>query len=76
MNRQQNNTRKNPLSGPLCLFVSVALLGFVMAKPALALRIRDAVRLKNEVPNELVGFGIVVGLDGTGDGGDFLPTMR
>jgi flagellar P-ring protein FlgI len=42
----------------------------------MALRIRDAVRLKNEVPNELVGLGIVIGLDGTGDGGDFAPTVR
>jgi flagellar P-ring protein precursor FlgI len=42
----------------------------------MALRIRDVVRLKNETPNELVGMGIVVGLSGTGDGGDFMPTMR
>src|SRR5205823_1893826 len=57
----------------VCAMMVVLL---VAARPAMALRIRDAVRLKNEVPNELVGFGIVVGLNGTGDGGDFLPTIR
>jgi len=38
------------------------------------LHIRDAVRMKNEVPNELIGIGLVVGLQGTGDSGDFAPT--
>jgi len=47
----------------------VAILA--IATPASALRIRDAVRMKNEVPNELVGMGIVVGLNNTGDGGTF-----
>ena len=56
-------------------FVSLLLL-IGLARPALALRIRDAVRMKNEVPNELVGMGLVMGLPGTGDGDDFLPAMR
>src|SRR4051812_20090331 len=58
------------------LGVAALALVLTLARPAQALRIRDAVRLKNEVPNELVGMGIVVGLNGTGDGGGFLPTMR
>ncbi len=56
----------------VAVFVGVLLTG----QHAFALRIGDAVRMENEVPNELVGMGIVVGLKGTGDGGDFLPTMR
>lgn len=53
-----------------------AAMFLMLAQPVFGLRIRDAVRLKNEVPNELVGMGLVVGLKGTGDGGDFLPAMR
>src|SRR4051812_49355339 len=61
-----------------CLFTCAFLIAICTSavRPAFALRIRDVVRLKNEVPNELVGMGLVVGLKGTGDGGDFLPTMR
>lgn len=70
------NMKEMTLSRPLCLCVSVVLFVCMLATPAMALRIRDAVRLKNEVPNELVGMGLVVGLPGTGDGDDFLPAMR
>ena len=53
--------------------VAGALLG---GRTAWGLRIRDAVRMKNEVPNELIGMGLVVGLNESGDGDDFLPAMR
>jgi flagellar P-ring protein FlgI len=53
--------------------VAAALLG---GRTAWGLRIRDAVRMKNEVPNELIGMGLVVGLNESGDGDDFLPAMR
>src|SRR3954465_9801336 len=65
--------KKNFRSALLLVGAALVLLA---SRPALGLRIRDAVRMKNEVPNELVGMGIVVGLNGTGDGGGFLPTMR
>jgi flagellar P-ring protein FlgI len=55
--------------------VVVLALG-LMVRGAYGLRIRDAVRMKNEAPNELIGIGLVVGLPGTGDGDDFLPAMR
>ncbi|HVX86034.1 MAG TPA: flagellar basal body P-ring protein FlgI [Phycisphaerae bacterium] len=48
----------------------------MMAGAARAEKIGDVVRLKNDQPNELVGMGLVVGLKGTGDGGDFKPAMR
>jgi flagellar P-ring protein precursor FlgI len=33
-------------------------------------------RVKGQEENTLQGLGLVVGLNGTGDGGDFLPTIR
>src|SRR5688572_22615387 len=33
-------------------------------------------RIKGQEENSLQGLGLVVGLNGTGDGGDFLPTIR
>src|ERR1043165_2984160 len=54
----------------------VMLLCGMLTRPAAALRIRDAVRLKNEVPNQLIGMGLVVGLPETGDGDSFLPAMQ
>ncbi len=39
-------------------------------------RIRDIARPLGERNNKLLGWGLVVGLDGTGDGGDVLITAR
>jgi flagellar P-ring protein precursor FlgI len=58
----------------ICLAALVALN--VMVSRAGAVKIRDVARLETDVPNELIGMGLVVGLNGTGDGGDFLPAMR
>lgn len=38
--------------------------------------LRNICRVKGEEENVLQGLGIVVGLKGTGDGGNFAPTMR
>src|SRR5208283_2253174 len=38
-------------------------------------RIRDVARLKNDAPSTLIGMGLVVGLKGTGDGGDYALAM-
>lgn len=46
------------------------------AGPAAAVQIQDIVRLKGSETSKIVGMGLVVGLRGTGDGGDFLPAMR
>jgi len=64
------------LTSNLVVRVLVALMLLAVARPAMALRIRDAVRMKNEVPNEVMGMGLIVGLPGTGDGDDYLPAMR
>lgn len=57
---------------------SMMIVAWLLAVTAAAQasRIQDVTRLKGDQPNEIVGFGIVVGLKGTGDGGDSMPTMR
>lgn len=39
-------------------------------------RIQDIARVKGAESSKLVGMGLVVGLPGTGDGGDFAPAIR
>ena len=53
----------------------MAVLG-ALSLPAYAVRVRDVARFKGDMTNEIVGFGLVVGLKGTGDGGDCLPAIR
>ena len=57
------------LSLALCVF---ALTPTVLARTLL----KDICRVKGQEENTLQGLGLVVGLNGTGDGGDFLPTIR
>ncbi len=71
-----NNKKRTLWMSPwICAFVAM-VLGHFLAGQVAGARIRDVARLKSEVPNELIGMGLVVGLNGTGDGGDFLPAMR
>lgn len=55
-----------------------ALLAFVllMAPGAQAVKIGDITRLNGERSNVLVGWGLVFGLKGTGDGGEFGHAIR
>ena len=39
-------------------------------------RVGDVTRLQGQGINQLMGYGLVTGLDGTGDGSKFAPTMR
>ncbi len=39
-------------------------------------RVGDVTRLQGQGTNVLMGYGLVTGLAGTGDGGKFLPTMQ
>ncbi|MFW5682231.1 MAG: flagellar basal body P-ring protein FlgI [Phycisphaeraceae bacterium] len=58
----------------LCaLCASAALLFPTIAR---GVQIQDLVRIKGHETSKIVGMGLVVGLPGTGDGGDFLPAMR
>jgi flagellar P-ring protein precursor FlgI len=38
--------------------------------------LKNICRIKGQEENSLHGLGLVIGLKGTGDGGDFLPTIR
>jgi flagellar P-ring protein precursor FlgI len=46
------------------------------ARSAQAVKIADITRIGGGQTNVLTGLGLVYGLKGTGDGGDFLPAMR
>jgi len=58
----------------------IALVGAAVAlclsTAASAVQVQDLVRLKGSETSALIGMGLIVGLDGSGDGGDFLPAMR
>lgn len=53
-----------------------AILLLATTAGADAARVADITRLGGQRTNVLTGFGLVVGLKGTGDGGDFLPAIR
>lgn len=48
----------------------------VSIPPAHAARIKDIVDIRGVRPNQLVGYGLVVGLEGTGDSDDSLFTIQ
>jgi len=52
----------------------IAALSFC-ASAAEATRISDVTHLKGRRGNQLVGYGLVIGLAGTGDGGKYLPSI-
>ncbi|TNE82103.1 MAG: flagellar basal body P-ring protein FlgI [Gammaproteobacteria bacterium] len=51
--------------------LAVLLAMSVLASPVLADRLKDIARIKGVRNNQLVGYGLVVGLDGTGDKAPF-----
>ncbi|MEM8738211.1 MAG: flagellar basal body P-ring protein FlgI [Planctomycetota bacterium] len=58
---------------------SLGLIGIavlMVAGPAAALEVGSVVRIKGSETSTLVGMGLVVGLNGTGDGGDYSPAHR
>ena len=61
------------------IFVKAALIVitlFVLSSYAHATRIKDLADIKGVRENQLVGYGLVVGLDGTGDGKDSKFTFQ
>ncbi len=58
--------------------VSLTLLSFTApaAGQALVARVGDVTRLQGQGHNVLLGYGLVAGLDKSGDGDKFLPTMQ
>src|SRR5437867_6266448 len=51
----------------LCLAVSLSLYGF-MEREAHAARLKDLTSIAGVRENQLIGYGLVVGLNGSGDG--------
>ena len=51
----------------LC-FISLIISWCVLASSAYSIRVKDITTIKGVRYNQLVGYGLVVGLDGTGDG--------
>jgi len=54
----------------------LALLTLVAVSSTEAVKIADITVLKGQRENRLMSIGLVVGLNGTGDGGKFLPAIR
>jgi len=56
--------------------LTIATVLLAITGLAQAVQVRDICRLKGSERNKLIGMGLVVGLNGTGDGGDFPPSAR
>ena len=63
--------RKNATTG-----LAGLLLLAVTASAAAEVRVQDIARLQGQRTNRLLGYGLVVGLPGTGDGDKYAATMR
>jgi flagellar P-ring protein precursor FlgI len=53
-----------------------AAFALLAPQAAWAVKVADITRLSGQRPNVLTGLGLVVGLKGTGDGGDYLPAIK
>lgn len=58
------------------LAVAVGALLLAPHSASAATRLKSICRVKGQEENTLHGLGLVVGLNGTGDGGSFLPAIR
>ncbi len=58
--------------GQICMVaaISLVLFGLIAGNAVEAARIKDIADIKGVRQNQLVGYGLVVGLDGSGDGDD------
>jgi len=59
-----------------CVFLSFVLFSAFSNEDASAARIKDIASLSSSRPNQLLGYGLVVGLQGTGDGKDISFTIQ
>src|SRR5438045_3219799 len=58
------------------LCITILLVTLLVDRSALAVKIADITRLGGQRANVMTGLGLVYGLKGTGDGGDFLPAIK
>lgn len=70
------SNRIEKLKTILCLMVIVSLALFLVAGNADAVRVKDVANIEGVRNNQLVGYGLVVGLDGTGDDKDLAFTIQ
>ncbi|MFM8509588.1 MAG: flagellar basal body P-ring protein FlgI [Betaproteobacteria bacterium] len=56
--------------------MSLVSIFWLMAAPAFADRVKDLTQVATVRTNQLIGYGIVVGLQGTGDGSDITFTIQ
>src|SRR3954466_12989337 len=56
--------------------IAILFCTLVLARSALAVKVADITRIGGQRTNVLTGLGLVYGLKGTGDGGDFLPAIK
>lgn len=66
---------KLTLMGRLALTFTLAVMFLILAAPAQAVRIKDIASFSGVRDNQLIGYGLVVGLAGTGDKKDSTFTM-
>ena len=59
--------RSSPLQRPLQRLIGIALLAIFAVQPVLAERVKDLASVAGVRNNQLAGYGLVVGLNGTGD---------
>ncbi|MFN8548455.1 MAG: flagellar basal body P-ring protein FlgI [Candidatus Eisenbacteria bacterium] len=74
--RASRNLNGQVRSGRRAVVFALLLAPFFGAPPAYAARVRDVARFQGMRENQLVGYGLVVGLDGTGDKKTTGFTMR
>jgi flagellar P-ring protein precursor FlgI len=72
----QTTPTVRPTKARLAAAAALAVGLFVAAAPALADRIKDLATIAAVRPNQLIGYGLVVGLEGTGDGADVSFTAQ
>ena len=62
---------------PLLLVLAVVMFAAGRADASgVTARVGDVTRIKGQRTNTLIGMGLVTGLNGTGDGDEYLPSMR
>ncbi len=61
------NNHIHPISSPIALAVLLLIFSFLFASFVHAARIKDLANLEGVRKNQLLGYGLVIGLNGTGD---------
>ena len=73
--RQPNAWSLFRRTAPMALALAIAAMAALPA-PVLAIRVKDIAFLRGARDNQLIGYGLVVGLDGTGDTQDSLLARK